>query len=302
MANSSGNVTFQNTASVTCLPIGFMGIITNFFLFIILLTNKSLRDHSYRIVASVIASDFFSSIQFVFVFLGPYFLEYSTFNTSQIYCKFLIYSMYSTYYASVLSLTAVSFYRYKLVFKASQIRFKEIELRKINKLLAIIWAISFLFAVPMIFFVRSNFTVTSNCDINYIQGYPRLTFTYFLCTAIVMYVLPLTTMVFNYVRLIRKLNEYILPWNNRIDNAIRRRDHVIRILLAVTSAFMLFNFPLFICINFMVSNVQTYYMLRFNNFTLYFISLLTLPITASVSLINPIIFITLDKNISKAVK
>ncbi|RDD36504.1 Rhodopsin, GQ-coupled [Trichoplax sp. H2] len=302
MSNLSGNYSFIKITSVTCIPVGVIGILTNFFLLVILSTSKSLRDPSYRIIANVIACDCISSIQFFVVFLGPHLLRNSTFNTCRIYCKFLIYSLYSTYNASALSLTAVSLYRYRLVIKASQIRFRKFELRKINRLLAIIWAASFVFAIPMIFFSEGNNITTGNCDIGYIPNYSYLTFIYFLCVTMVTYVTPLIIMVCNYTRLIKQLKNYVIPGDNRISNINRRHDNIIRMLLAVTSAFMLFNCPLFISISFMASSAKTYYLLRRDSLILYYICLLALPLAVFVSIINPILYITFDKNISKEVK
>ncbi|RDD39648.1 Rhodopsin, GQ-coupled [Trichoplax sp. H2] len=148
MTNLSANLSLLNITSATCLPVGIMGILTDFFLLVIISTSKSLKDPIYRIIANIMVCDCISCLQFFVIFLGLHLLKDSTFHTSQIYCKTLMYSMYSTYNVSALNLKAISVYRYEAVVKASRIRFKELELRKIRKLLVLIWATSCLFSIP----------------------------------------------------------------------------------------------------------------------------------------------------------
>ncbi|RDD37220.1 Rhodopsin, GQ-coupled [Trichoplax sp. H2] len=302
MANSSYNYSLLTITSFTCIPVGVVGTITNVFLLIIISTSKSLKDPGYKIISNIIACDGISSIQFFVIFLGPYLLTDSTFYASRIYCRILFCSMYSTYNVSAFSLTAISFHRCKIVIKASQTRFKKLELQKINRLIAIIWIFSYVFSVPVIFFTDTSKVVTGYCDISYVQGYSYLTLVYFVCMAAVTYTIPLIAMTINYARLIKRLQTHITPGENQISTLLsRRRDQVTRTLIAVTSIFMLFNGPLFITFICMAANLKNYYLLRNENFIVYFISLLALPMALFVSAINPIFYISFDKNILEVV-
>lgn len=301
--NSSSYATYPVLISI---PVGLLGFLANAILLYIIITSKRLKDPAYTLIANVIVCDCLSSLQFLLLFLAPFYFSSLPFDAGDLFCKLSIYSLYSTYNASVFSLTAISFYRYKAVLctNISQIRSRSQVFRNVIKAAVIIWILSWLLSLPAVFVATNHKAAIGYCDIKYFKSYKYLTLILFTSMTVITYIAPLIIMMINYYRVVKRLAQ-IVPsdlYERRKDNEDHRKWSLIKMLIIVTSLFMLLTWPVFISIDILAIEQKTFYDIRMENHTLFIVCFMTFPISTLISVFNPILYTAFDKNIYREVK
>ena len=301
--NSSSQIQYPVLISI---PVGLLGFLANSILLYIIVTSKRLKDPAYALIANVIVCDCLSSLQFFLLFVAPFYLSSLSYQAGDIFCKLSLYSLYSTYNASVFSLTAISIYRYKAVVytNISQIRSRSQVLRNVTKATIIIWTVSFLLSLPAIFVATHHQISIGYCDIKYFHNYKYLTLVLVTGMTVITYIAPLIIMIINYYRVFKRLT-HIVPCDHqerKKDNEDHRKWSLMKMLIIVTSLFMLFTWPIFISVDILAIEQKTFYDIRVENYSVFIICFMTFPISTLISIFNPILYTVFDKNIYREVQ
>ena len=308
MEKNLNNTTIIDQVDVPALisiPLGLIGFLLNITILGIFNSSQRLKDPMYVLIGNVLVGDCLSSLQLVALGSAPFYLSNVTMQVADIFCKILIYTLYSTYNLSVFSLTAISIYRFKSTSQVTTMRSTKSRLRYAYRAITITWALSWILSFPVIFLVNSNPYTFGSCDIVYILNKEYLSLIYFVSATTVTYVIPLLIMLFNYGSIIRQLLYHVNPCcnsNSSKELESQQQISVIKLLLTVTATFMIFTCPFFIAVDFLASYRKTFYQLSIENHSIYLLCFFALPMTTFVSILNPTLYIACDKFIRNEIK
>ena len=119
--------------TIITVPIGAFVFSANALLFFVVSTSKNLKDPTYTMITYLMALDCFGAIQYILTFSAPVILQYSNLSSTRIFCKGMYYILCCVLTSSLGLFCGISYYRYRIVIKASQIRSKEKELAIIKR-------------------------------------------------------------------------------------------------------------------------------------------------------------------------
>ncbi|RDD40476.1 Prokineticin receptor 2 [Trichoplax sp. H2] len=287
------------------IPLGLFGLMLNLLLLFVVVVSKRLKEPTYILIGSVIINDCLSTLQLVIVSLTPLILQNFNFQGAEIFCKILFYTFYSTYNTSVLSLTAISVYRRKILIQTASILTKKQQYQYVTKITVAIWIFGSLVSIPSLFIVSNARPIMASCDITYPSNFPHFTPIYYLSMTFITYIIPIIIITVNYTRIVRQILSKVKPHisiETRKEIEEQRRNEVIKMLIIVTGIFMFFAWPFLICLDVLALHGKTFYILSRENYSLYLICFFTLPINVLVSIFNPVIYILFDKSIRTEVK
>lgn len=300
------NVTFNQQyafiriPAIISVPIGLIGFALNLGLLYTIISSKRLKDPTYILISNVIINDCLNSLQLIITCISPFILLGFSPEVGKVFCKILFYTYCSTYNTSVYSLTAISVYRNRMITQAIRMLSHNQQCKYMVRVAIGIWAISLLISIPSIFIVSCLPPPIVGCDISYPSDFPNFTVVFFFTVTIITYVLPLIIITINYTRIAKQILYKVQPrqsTDTRNETDDHRRNRVIKMLIVVTAAFMFFAWPFLICVDIIALHRKTFHMLSLENYNLYVICFVTLPINTLVSILNPVLYIIFDTNI-----
>ncbi|RDD38416.1 Melanin-concentrating hormone receptor 2 [Trichoplax sp. H2] len=124
---------------------------------------------------------------------------------------------------------------------------------------------------------------------------------YLLFLTFFLFVMPLSIIVANYVRIIRYRVNYVRPGQTvkgNIDDKVRKYKFI-RVLITITSIYVLSIWPFFANITGMALTLRSARDVRKLGTGFYLISIISFVSTFAVNVINPFIYFKYDNNINK---
>ncbi|RDD40475.1 hypothetical protein TrispH2_008490 [Trichoplax sp. H2] len=111
-------------------------------------------------------------------------------------------------------------------------------------------------------------------------------------------------MVVYYVRIVKQLAHVVPcdPLDRKKDGDDQRKWSLIKMLIIVTTLFMLFTWPAFIVMDILAIKQKTFYDISIQNYTSFIFCFMAFPVSTLISVFNPILYIVFDKNIRIEVK
>ncbi|RDD39678.1 Prokineticin receptor 1 [Trichoplax sp. H2] len=304
--NLTINSTSTSSSDVIMASIGVIGVLSNIFLLVIIIRSKKFQDVSYMFVINVALSDFLTSFVLCCLFLPkiliPDFMSFVGYS----FCKILYFVFASTYDASAFSLIIISIYRFKIITDPLHYRSNSLICKHSAKVILIMWIISGLISAPAALLTTTTYIGEARCDVYYPFGYtPNII--YFTSFFFITYVIPLTMMSHNYIRISKDLYSRTYPKN--YGNLLRvrlprhnRNKSVIQFLIGITCAYMITSGPIFLGLMVLSIAGGSYTQLRESNYLLSRLLVASLGISASTCFINPTLCLIFDKNIRSEIR
>ena len=289
------------------VPLGVTGAFLNFILILIILSSKKLKSPSYVFIINLSISDMLMAIQVSTNYnIDIIMLELST-PICNLLCSLRYTALIACYITSVFSLTMISLYRLEVVLEPFQQNSVKFVFRRPIITNIIMWLISITLSIPMALIIRYNRQVKL-CDIIFTFG-QVFNIIYFGSLLFLTYFIPITIMILTYRRIGIKLrttgNITVISRSagNLTDKTLNNRSKIaIKFLCIATTVYMLLSWPLLASIEIQSALGLTYSVI-YQSFPIGAILFVTaFSTTFMVSIINPILYLTYDKNIKTEIQ
>ncbi|RDD38418.1 hypothetical protein TrispH2_009763 [Trichoplax sp. H2] len=166
--------------------------------------------------------------------------------------------------------------------------------------LLLLWSIddNIIISGPCVLFLGVYPDETKVCDLPHVNLSTSI-YLYFL--TLFLFIIPLSIIVINYFRIIRFRVNYIRP-GQQADNHSNdrlRRNKFTRVLVTITSIYILSTWPFFVNIIGMAITFKSRREIRKLGTGIYLMSLVSFFSTFAVNVISPFVYIKFDHNINK---
>lgn len=289
------------------IPIATLGLILNTTLLYIITKSKKLHTPVYILVWNLSLTNNFLSCIYPIGLIGLPLLQSN--NLASYYfgswmCKISYYISDVFTCVSNLTLAIISRERYDVIISStwSNNRSQFVNIRFVAIMITLIWLVSLLVCIPNIIFTDSYVTDPVFCEIYQPNSGVQYYLTFFVFIVII---LPCLLMAYNYTKIGLHIVRRVRPGSlssqsQRLD--IRQKRNLLQVLIITTSTFFLFHLPHIIKILALSHANISLRQLERDDIVLYFICTTTSGVAQLLIFINPIIFLTYDRNIKGQLK
>ncbi|RDD38417.1 Neuropeptide SIFamide receptor [Trichoplax sp. H2] len=287
---------------IAAIPIFIVGFIANCILLYLINTDKYFRKMTYHLIRIAIISDLISLTTSIIVF-AIYASANIGYSLGSILCKLILFVTYSCYGVSLTSLCVVSIDRYYAVIKPlTSVYHYQLKRQIIYIGQTIGCLIALGVSVPITAYSNIHINETQFCDI---PNMDRNITTYLLCLVFILYILPLSIITINYIKIIRFQYTYVRPGESsyrRCDNVQLKKKKFIRMLITITSIYLCVTWPFFAVLAGMGISLRSLKQIREMGLGYYLIAYTAFVTTFAINILQPFIYFRFDYNIKRVMK
>ncbi|RDD36572.1 Neuropeptide Y receptor type 1 [Trichoplax sp. H2] len=292
----------QRIAYLTLTSISLLGIFCNGMLLTLILKLKKLKDPSYGFISNLVVSDLITSIQIFILFFVSAISPEIFYLYGTTLCKILYFIYYVSYTVSAFSLALLSIIRYQMVCNPVSFKQNSPICKYLLSTILSVWLISVLFAVPT-YLITDYTRFADTCEPSYRYGH-IFNIVYFIISIALCYIVPLVIMIACYFIVAMKLCSQVTA-NSHSQNSstLRRRSRsIIKLLVLATSLYMLASWPTLASVTALAISHQNLTDIYKYNKNLLYMFQYSFIISYLTCLINPLIFLVLDKSIQSNIR
>ncbi|RDD40094.1 Neuropeptide FF receptor 2 [Trichoplax sp. H2] len=276
------------------------GLSINAIMVKVFITDKQFRKTTYRLLCMVMISDIIASLNSI---TGYIIAAYNTldYHDGATWCAIFLTVGAASYAVSMMNLALIAIDRYFVIVRPFSpfYRYYKRNFLIISEIL--IWLSSIGVTMPMTVYVSSYQDTPLFCDL------PNINFeksVYLLILTLTIYVTPALLIVIAYFRIINFQRNYVRPGHRtsqqlRKDYATKRRFIWMLIWITVCSAFI--TWPSFGTVTAIAVTQKSISQLTSGNAVIYFLIFTGYIITLSLNILNPLIILTFDQHLRRAV-
>lgn len=278
------------------IPLTVTGLLVNLLMLYVFIMDKFFHRRIYLLMLISTISDASSTIASI---VGYSVLADKNLNvqTGSIICKFFLFVISTSYGISMMSLSLIAMDRYFAIVRPF-FRFYAIYKNQIIVLTEIfIWILSISVCAPMLAVITSyseeNYII---CDFSSMT--PSMT-VYLVIFVLILYIVPSAFIGIFYWRIIKHQKNYIKPGQtmHKLREQQMKRRKLIRMLISIAFTYILITWPVFASIFGFAVTQTSLQQLRDKNLVLFFLAFFSVSLSASITVINPFIYIKFDDNI-----
>ena len=280
--------TFYWVAAIVTIPISCAGFFSNIFLIALFIKDSDFHTVPYSLILACIISDavcnFAIATNYVYL-LGDHFDH----SHSIILCKFVSFCLLLSYAISILNLSLIAISRYYALVKPYALFYRRYKNKLILVAEIMIWITSLSLAIPSIIYSETYHHDAILCGFLYINTSISI---YLIALVIFLYIIPSIVIGTSYWAIIKHQIHYNRPgqiFNYERSIERKRKRKFIRMLISITIPYFLLTWPYFTTLlGFAITRHSLLNLLNENAVAFFVLAFLSLSITSSISIINPI--------------
>lgn len=290
--HSHGSDTFYATfywvAAIVTIPLSSAAFLSNLLLIVLFIKDKFFHTASYSLMLACIISDTISNFAIITNYV---YLLGNNFDHGDgiILCKFVSLCLLVSYAISILNLSLIAITRYYAVVRPYTVFYRRHKSKIIIIAEIMIWVTSLSIAIPSIIYSETYHQDAVLCGYIHINTSISV---YLINLVIILYFLPSIIIGLSYWAIIKHQMHYNRPgriMNCRQSLERERKRKFIRMLISITIPYLVLTWPYFATLlGLAITHHSLLNLLNENSIALFVLAFLSLSITSSISIINPI--------------
>lgn len=244
------------TIQIVSMPIMFIfavfGCLSNILICYTIYKKKELHTPTFYLIINMAISDCFIFLISSAIVVNNYMVSLNVMTTTYLitFCKLLPFVNLTAYISSTFTLAVISIERKHIISVWTRRRSLLSSKTKIWIAIGLSWIIGIATAAPILIFMTISRDDPWSCNIANSNRHRIYNIIYFMSLFLIAYLIPLIIIYANYTQvvayLIRKLTSKNQNHQKFVKLHRKRQIRVIKMLLIITTAFLILSFPLFL--------------------------------------------------------